>query len=183
MPHDERIALGADFSHVRGDRRVELGSEPRTEIASLRGKSEQDRAIARRLRARGDRRGDRFAVEVHERGMLDDDHDIGPMLAELIGHCRDASGAGDDRVNFSATRAVDERARGRRRLECHFPQRIAARFGKNQNVRHIDQRTLASVCSRRTSSGTAATPSPMIRPAGRSGGSSIFFTATRTSPN
>src|ERR1051325_3498746 len=107
--------------------------------------------------------------------------DVGPVLRERLGRGAHSGGAGDERMHFPAAGRVGERARGSDGVEGDLSQRVGARFGKYQDVGH--QRILASVCRRRTSSGTAAAPSPMMRPAGRSGGSSIDFTTTRASPS
>ena len=113
--------------------------------------------------------------------MLDDVHDVGSVRAELLGRSADAGRAGNQRVYLATARRVGERARRGHRFERELAQRGAARLRVYQDVRH--QRTFASDWRSRTSSGTADAPSPMMRPAGRSGGSSAFCTETRTAPN
>ena len=161
-----------ELGHVGGDRRIELGGEPRSEVASLRREAEHDGAIAA-LTSRARRASPRSTrARTSRAGVLDDVHDVGAVRAELLGVLRprrarprgaactspppDASAA--RRAAVTASSAT---------LRSAVP-RVSA---KTRNVRH--QSTFASVWRSRTSSGTAATPSPMMRPAGRSGGSSI----------
>src|SRR5687767_1639872 len=84
-------------------------------------------------------------------------------------------------MDFGAAELIGQRASGSHGFERHLAQLRSAGLGEHQNVGH--QRTFASVWSRRTSSGTASAPLPMIRPGGRSEGSSMLFTVTRTGPS
>ena len=113
--------------------------------------------------------------------MLDDDHDIGAVLPQLGGERLHTRRADEHRVHLAAARGVGERARGGDGLERHAAQRAASLFRECEDVRHHS--TFASSRSSRISSGTAAGPSPMMRPAFRSGGSSILVTVRCTGPS
>ena len=114
--------------------------------------------------------------------MLDNDHDIRTVLAEYVGSRAHTRRSGNKGVDLTATRAVGQCARCGDCFQRTLSQRRTACFREYKNVGH-GYSTFASVCRRRMSSGIAAVPSPMIRPAGRSGGSSIVFTVTRTVPS
>ena len=113
--------------------------------------------------------------------MLADEYQVRAVLSKLGGLACDSRRPREERVHLAATERVRQRPPCRDSLQCDFSQIAAARLREYENVRHHS--TLASFCSSRTSSGTAAAPCPTIRPGGRSGGSSMDFTLTRTGPS
>src|SRR3970282_977686 len=106
--------------------------------------------------------------------MLRDERDVGAVSGECGGLRPDTRRAREHGVHLSSGGQVPRRGQ---QLEGDLANGTAARFREDEDVRH--QSTLASSLSNRTSSGTAAAPSPMIRPAWRSGGNSIFITDNR----
>src|SRR5690606_3489707 len=116
---------------------------------------------------------------VRERCIGDGAHAIGTRRSECI-ETTDGRIAKDDCID-GATHAVSALARGGQRLGCTLPKRAVTLFENGKNVRH-DQSTFASEVSASMSAGTAAAPSPTIRPAGRSGGNANDATVTCAAP-
>src|SRR5215213_3896535 len=117
----------------------------------------------------------------HQISVLDYVNDVCPVLPQGLGLLPDAGGTDHDGVYLLSARRIGSLAGGGDRLERYLPKAARPRFGKREEARH--QSTLASVWRRRSSSGTASAPSPMIRPGGRSGGSSIFSITRLVGPS
>ncbi len=113
--------------------------------------------------------------------MLNRQDDIRAVLAERFGDLTDSRRAGDHRMDVRRRQRIGSLPSGRDRFERDLPERAATRLGENEYVSH--QSTFASSRSSRTSSGTAAAPSPTIRPAGRSGGSASDSSVSETGPS
>src|SRR5215213_2214588 len=117
----------------------------------------------------------------HQISVLDYVNDVCPVLPQGLGLLPDAGGTDHDGVYLLSARRIGSLAGGGDCLERYLPKAARPRFGKREEARH--QSTLASVWRRRSSSGTASAPSPMIRPGGRSGGSSIRCTVRLIFPS
>ncbi len=181
MRHDKQVPGRRDVEHVGRDRCIEARGDSRAEVAPLGGKAEQDRAILSGLCAIRNRGRQRFACEDRQLRRLDDEDHVGAALGEISRLAGNAGRTREHRMHFTAAGCICETTCRRHHFQRDLPQLRAARLGPYENVGH--QSTFASVWSSRTSSGTAATPSPMIRPAGRSGGSCAFCTVTRVAPS
>ena len=81
--------------------------------------------------------------------MLDDDYDVGAVLADLSRFGADTRRAKNHRVNLRAE-LVGEDSRGSDRLEPDFAEIRAPTFDECKDVRH--QRSFASLCSSLTNS-------------------------------
>jgi hypothetical protein len=86
--------------------------------------------------------------------MLDDDHDVRAVLAELRRLGGDTGRAEDHCMDLAAS-LVGERARGGHRLERDFAQLTGAGLGVSQDIWHVvdDPRELSLPCA-------AAAPAP-----------------------
>src|SRR5689334_20707301 len=176
MSDDDVLTLNVEGENISDYAHTEARCDARGEIAPLRRCAEHGGAIPAGLDAFGGCRSGRFRVVVSESGVLDDDHDIRTVLPELLRFRRYSRWPEQQCMHLSTAGFVGEHARGCYRFESHLPHFAAARLDKCKHVCH--QRTLASVCRSFTSSGTAAAPSPMMRPAWRSGGSSRRVTVS-----
>ena len=186
MLHDDRVAppRGADARHVAGYWRIQQRRDSWPDVAALRRESEHDRSVARRLGARRERRRDDLAVHLGEASVFRHQHDVGAVASELLRERADARRPDEQRVHFAPPPPVESaRARAAVVASSATLRSAVPRLSANTRMFAMAQSTFASVWRRRTSSGTAATPSPMMRPAGRSGGSSIDFTRTRAGPS
>src|SRR3954471_1715980 len=170
MSDDEDISFDIERQDVGDDADAEPRRYARSQVAPLRCRAEDCGAIpAGRYAICG--RGSRdFGTVVAECGVFDGDYYVSAVLSQLRGFRSDSRWSDHESVDFASAQPVGELAGGSYSFESdlsHFP---ATRFDKRKDVRH--QRTFASVWRSFTSSGTAAAPSPTIRPAFRSGGSS-----------
>src|SRR5690348_9798954 len=174
MPHDNVASLNLEREDVGHDTNSEPRRHPRREITTLGRGSENGGAVSAGPDSlRCSSRPDLGAV-VRERCVFDDDDDIRTVLRQLRRFAGNSRRAEHKCVNLTAPSLVGQHTRGSHCLESYFAYFCAASFHKSKYVGH--QRTLASVCNSFTNSGTAAAPSPTIRPAFLSGGSSIRIT-------
>src|SRR5205814_5227395 len=146
-----------------------------SEIAPLRGSAEYRRAVTAGFDSfsRGCRRN--FRIVVGECRILDNDDRVGAVLCDLRRLGADSRRAKKKRVNLRG-KFVGELSRGGNRLQANLSHIATASFDVSEDVGHY--RTLASVCSSFTSSGTALAPSPTTLPALRSAGSSSLRTVS-----
>jgi hypothetical protein len=179
--HHDRVAGHGESDDVGGEGRVELGRHAWSEVASVGGERNENGAVSARLGTLRDRCRERFACVPGEAGVFTDHYEVGTVLPKLRGFGSDSGRSREQRMNFTATQRVGHRASGGDGFERDLAQIGSARFRDDENVGH--QSTFASFCRSRMSSGIAAVPSPMMRPAGRSGGSSMDFTVTRVGPS
>src|SRR5262245_1717382 len=104
-------------------------------------------------------------------------HLVGAEATKGI-HAGDGTGAQHQRID-SAARCVGQRTRRRDDLVRNLPQRAVALLGDVEDV----HRTVASLRSSVSRAGTASAPSPTMRPACRSAGSSRLVTSKDAAPN
>src|SRR5439155_5560135 len=105
------------------------------------------------------------------------DHRVGPESAERLGALH-RTGADDERLHRPAE-GVGQPPRAGHHLVGDLAQHAVALL---QHREHAAHKTLASSRSSRISSGTAAAPSPTIRPSFLSGGGSIASTSMPPGP-
>src|SRR5690349_12344211 len=145
----------------------EPGGDPRREILACGARREHDGAVAPRCRALGHRACVALGRVALERRIGQGDYTIRPESTQLLGaahgSCRENQGV----HRATSAERVGEPAGASYHLMGHLPKRTVALLEHREDVAH---RTFASSRNRRTSSGTAAEPSPMILPACRSGG-------------
>src|SRR6185437_6128087 len=181
MLHDYRVTVQLDVRNIGHEPHAELGRHARREIASERGRWKDRDAISASAHSLGDDRRDSFRIVLCECTMLGDNHLVRAVLRELRRAVLDTRRTGDERM-YLPTGGVGYRSCRGHGLERYLAKLAVTGLRKCKYVCH-DYRTFASVWSSLTSSGTAATPSPMMRPGARSGGSSICVTVTVCAPS
>src|SRR6185503_1907266 len=175
MADDDRISFDLHRKNVGDDARAEACGDARSQITPLRRCAEDGGAVAARFDSVGGGGRRNFRIVIGESSVLDDDDDVGAVLAELGSLATNAWWTEEQRVDFGAE-FVGELASGGDCLEAYFSDVRAASLDESEDVGHY--RTLASVWRSFTSSGTAAAPSPTTRPAFRSAGSSSLRTVS-----
>ena len=176
MSDDNSVAFDLERQNIGDDANTQPGGHSRRQVAPLRRSAEDRSTIAARFDSICSGSRSYFRTVVGETGVFHHNDDIRAVLAELICFSGDSGRTEEQGVNLASARFVGEHPRGGDCFQSNLSNVGAARFGEREDVRH--QRTFASVWSSVTSSGTAAAPSPMMRPALRSGGSSSFLTVT-----
>src|SRR5256884_2326668 len=163
--HRDRAILDREVDDVLSERTPQPRRHARGEVLPRCAGGEHHRSVAAARDALG--RGARVALRgiQGERRVRQRDHFVRAVPAHLL-RALHGTRRQDQRVYAPAQR-VGQPARARHDLVGHFAQRAVALLAHREDVTH---RTLASSRNRRTSSGTAAGPSPTIFPSLRSGG-------------